>query len=125
MLFNTFHFFVFFAVVLLLFYLGPRSWRRVVLLIASYYFYMCWNAKFVLLLMTLTCIDYFAALWITRSEGRVRKMALIASLGANLSFLGFFKYYNFLAETLVQAGRATQAVNCLTAWKAAEGRSDC
>ncbi len=102
MLFNTFHFFVFFAVVLLLFYLGPRSWRRIVLLIASYYFYMCWNAKFVLLLMALTCIDYFAALWIKRSEGRVRRMALIASLGANLSFLGFFKYYNFLAETLVQ-----------------------
>jgi D-alanyl-lipoteichoic acid acyltransferase DltB (MBOAT superfamily) len=102
MLFNTFRFFIFFAIVLLLFYLGPRSWRKVVLLIASYYFYMCWNAKFVLLLLALTCIDYFAALWVTRSEGRVRKMALITSLGANLTFLGFFKYYNFLAESLVQ-----------------------
>jgi alginate O-acetyltransferase complex protein AlgI len=102
MLFNTLGFFIFFAVVLLLFYLGPRPWRKTVLLIASYYFYMSWNAKFVLLLLTLTCIDYFAALWITRSAGRVRRLALIASLAANLSFLGFFKYYNFLAGSLVQ-----------------------
>jgi alginate O-acetyltransferase complex protein AlgI len=102
MLFNTLRFFIFFAVVLLLFYLGPRSWRKAVLLIASYYFYMSWNAKFVLLLLTLTCIDYFAALWITRSAGRARKLALTASLVANLGFLGFFKYYNFLADSLVQ-----------------------
>jgi alginate O-acetyltransferase complex protein AlgI len=102
MLFNTLRFFIFFAVVLLLFYLGPRSWRKTVLLIASYYFYMSWNAKFVLLLLTLTCIDYFAALWITSSAGRVRRLALITSLAANLSFLGFFKYYNFLAGSLVQ-----------------------
>jgi D-alanyl-lipoteichoic acid acyltransferase DltB (MBOAT superfamily) len=102
MLFNTLNFFIFFAVVLSLFYLGPHSWRKAVLLIASYYFYMSWNAKFVLLLLTLTCIDYFAALWITRSAGRVRRLALITSLAANLSFLGFFKYYNFLADSLVQ-----------------------
>jgi alginate O-acetyltransferase complex protein AlgI len=102
MLFNTLRFFIFFAVVLLMFYLGPRPWRKAVLLIASYYFYMSWNAKFVLLLLTLTCIDYFAALWTTRSAGRTRRLALIASLAANLSFLGFFKYYNFLAGSLVE-----------------------
>lgn len=101
MLFNTLRFFIFFAIVLVLFYRGPRSWRKAILLAASYYFYMSWNAKFVLLLLTLTCIDYFAALWITRSSGFKRKLALIISLGANIGFLGFFKYYNFLADSLV------------------------
>jgi len=102
MLFNTVRFFVFLFVVLLLFYRGPRAWRKWVLLAASYYFYMSWNVRFVPLLLGLTCVDYFAALWITRSTGGRRKLALISSLAANLGFLGFFKYYNFLAEGLVQ-----------------------
>jgi len=101
MLFNSLQFFVFFVVVLVLFYLGPRAWRRWVLLLASYFFYMSWNAKFVALLLTLTAIDYTAALWIERSEGTRRKRFLVLSLAANLGFLGFFKYYNFLAENLV------------------------
>ena len=98
MLFTTTRFFLFFAVVLTLFYSAPRSWRKFILLAASYYFYMAWNAKFVLLLLTLTIIDYTAALWIQRvPPGTKRKLLLIAGLSANLSFLGFFKYYNFLA----------------------------
>lgn len=101
MLFNTPQFFAFLSVVLLLFYYGPRAWRNVMLLLASYFFYMCWNPKFILLLLSLTVIDYTAALWIVRSTTpRTRKLALIASLGANLGLLGFFKYYNFFAGNL-------------------------
>jgi alginate O-acetyltransferase complex protein AlgI len=103
MLFNTGHFFVFLLVVLALHYTLPRPARKWILLAASYYFYMCWNAKFVLLLMTLTVIDFFAAQWVYRTEGTRRKLALITSLSANLSFLGFFKYYNFLADALCLA----------------------
>jgi alginate O-acetyltransferase complex protein AlgI len=88
-------------VVLLLFYCGPRAWRKVMLLVASYFFYMCWNPKFILLVLSLTAIDYTAALWIVRSTTpRTRKLALIASLGANIGLLGFFKYYNSLAGNL-------------------------
>jgi alginate O-acetyltransferase complex protein AlgI len=101
MLFNTPQFFAFLIVVLLLFYFGPRAWRNVMLLVASYFFYMCWNPKFILLVLSLTVIDYTAALWIVRSKTpRARKLALIASLGANIGLLGFFKYYNFLAGNL-------------------------
>ena len=101
MLFNTSQFFLFLAVVLVLFYTAPRPLRRLILLVASYYFYMCWNVKFVLLLLTLTAIDYTAGFWISRTApGRKRKLLLIASLAANLGFLGFFKYYNFLAGNL-------------------------
>jgi alginate O-acetyltransferase complex protein AlgI len=98
MLFNTTRFFLFLPLVLLAFYCAPRAWRKLILLAASYFFYMCWNPKFILLLLTLTVIDYTSALWMARVESpRRRKLLLIASLCANLGFLGFFKYFNFLA----------------------------
>ncbi len=104
MLFNTTQFFVFLAVVLVLFYTVPRALRRYVLLAASYYFYGSWNAKFIVLLLTLTVIDYCAGLWLERvPPGPRRKAVLIFSLAANLGFLGFFKYYNFLAANLALA----------------------
>jgi D-alanyl-lipoteichoic acid acyltransferase DltB (MBOAT superfamily) len=104
MLFHTPQFFAFFLIVLALFYGLPRPARRYVLLAASYFFYMCWNAKFVLLIVVLTAIDYAAAMWMRRlPAGPKRKAALAISLAANLSFLGFFKYYNFLAGNLAWA----------------------
>jgi D-alanyl-lipoteichoic acid acyltransferase DltB (MBOAT superfamily) len=103
MLFNTTQFFVFFVVVLTLFYALPRPWRKYLLLIASYYFYASWNINFVPLLAIITLVDYGCALWMERftHPGR-RKAFLILSLAVNLGFLGFFKYYNFLGETLAQ-----------------------
>jgi len=101
MLFNTASFFLFLTVVLALFYLSPRVLRRYILLAASYFFYGSWNVKFIALLLTLTVIDYTAGLWIERTQpGARRKWLLIGSLSANLGFLGFFKYYNFLANNL-------------------------
>ncbi len=96
MLFNTAPFFLFLAAVLLLFYALPWwNARKWLLLGASYYFYASWNAKFLFLLGTLTLVDYGCALWIERSSRP--KVALILSLAANLGFLAFFKYTNFLA----------------------------
>ena len=101
MLFHTPRFFIFLAAILFAFYTAPRSWRRPILLVASYYFYMCWIPKFVLLLLFLTVIDYVAARWIASTDApRYRKVALIVSLSANLGLLGFFKYYNFFASNI-------------------------
>ncbi|MEO8592470.1 MAG: MBOAT family O-acyltransferase [Candidatus Solibacter sp.] len=101
MLFNTTQFLVFLVVVLALFYGLPKSLRKYLLLAASYYFYATWNVKFLALLLTLTAIDYASGLWLERvPAGRRRKAVLIFSLAANLGFLGFFKYYNFLAGNL-------------------------
>jgi alginate O-acetyltransferase complex protein AlgI len=98
MLFNTPQFFLFLLVTLGLFYAAPRSWRKPLLLAASYWFYMCWNWRFAPLLLTLTAIDYTAARCIEAAAGAPRrKLLLIVSSTANLGFLGFFKYYNFLA----------------------------
>jgi alginate O-acetyltransferase complex protein AlgI len=100
MLFNTIPCFVFFFVVAALFYTAPSGLRKPVLLFASYFFYASWNWKFLPLLLTLTAIDYFAALWIEDRKGPVRKMAFAVSVAANLGFLGFFKYFNFLLSNL-------------------------
>jgi alginate O-acetyltransferase complex protein AlgI len=101
MLFNTPQFFLFLAVVLILFYSAPRSWRKYILLAASYFFYMSFIPKFILLLLFLTAIDYTAARWISRTETpHYRKIALVISLSANLGLLGFFKYYNFFAANI-------------------------
>src|SRR5580700_773682 len=103
MLFNTPQFFVFLAIVLILFYTAPRSWRKYILLAASYFFYMSFIPKFILLLLSLTAIDYTAARWISATHSaRSRKTALVISLAANLGLLGFFKYYNFFAANIAQ-----------------------
>ncbi len=96
MLFNTAQFFAFFAVVLLLFYALPRPARKYLLLIASYVFYASWNVAFLPLLATITLVDYGCALWMDRLT-RHRRVFLIISIAVNLGFLGFFKYFNFLA----------------------------
>lgn len=101
MLFQTTQFFVFLGVVLILFYSAPQAWRKYILLAASYYFYMSWIPVFILLLLSLTAIDYTAARWIARGTSPAeRKTALVISLSANLGLLGFFKYYNFFAENI-------------------------
>ena len=99
MLFTTWTFWVFLVVVLSLFYAAPRTWKRYILLLASFYFYMSWNARFVFLLLALITIDYAAAIWIDRFTGVRRRGALILSLLANLGFLGWFKYTNFAIAT--------------------------
>ena len=100
MLFCTWEFFAFLGSVLVLHYTLPRAARKYLLVCASYFFYMSWNAKFALLLLSLTVIDFSAGILLDRLSNR-RRVALIGSLIANLGLLGFFKYYNFLADNLV------------------------
>ncbi|HVW87334.1 MAG TPA: MBOAT family O-acyltransferase, partial [Bryobacteraceae bacterium] len=116
MLFTTVNFVVFLIVVLALFYLMPRSWRRWLLLASSLFFYMAWNAKFVILILGLITIDFFAALWIIHKRGWNRRMALLISLSANIGLLGFFKYTNFLRETwlhILHPGIAVQPLDII------------
>jgi len=100
MLFNSFTFIIFFAVVLLLHNL-PFSWRvkKFNLLWASYFFSGAWNPPFVLVLVASTVLDWFAANGIHRAHTQAGRRAwLLASLTGNLGMLGFFKYGNFFLE---------------------------
>jgi D-alanyl-lipoteichoic acid acyltransferase DltB (MBOAT superfamily) len=70
------------------------------LLGASCYFYMAFVPVYILILGGTIVIDYFAGIWIEKSEGKRRKVFLVASLISNIGVLAFFKYYNFLNENL-------------------------
>jgi len=100
MLFHSADFLAFLTVVLALFYAVPFRFGKIVLLLASYFFYMCWNPKFIVLIWTLTAIDYAAGIVMGRVRPDRRKLVVIASLAANLGLLGFFKYYNFFAGSV-------------------------
>ena len=103
MLFNSFSFVIFFAIVLTLYWLLHRDyrWQNALLLIASYFFYGAWNWKFLFLLWGSTAVDFLAGIRMgsARTPG-ARRGWLLTSLGYNLSMLGFFKYFNFGVETL-------------------------
>ncbi|MCW3073291.1 MAG: hypothetical protein JWP69_360 [Flaviaesturariibacter sp.] len=103
MLFNSYTFIVFFAIMLALHNL-PLSWKtkKVNLLLASYIFYAAWNPPFILLLWLSTVIDYFVgrALY-NQKDGYQRKLLLVISLVGNLGMLCFFKYGGFLLENFV------------------------
>ena len=105
MLFNSFEFLLFFPIVCLVYFMIPSNrWRNYFLLVASYYFYMCWQPVYALLLLSSTLITYIASLYISGKAGigggNYKKLVLFASLVANLSILFFFKYYTFAADNI-------------------------
>ena len=100
MLFNSFHFAFFFAVVTTLYFLLPHKFRWILLLASSCYFYMAFIPVYLLILGFTIIIDYFAGIWLEKTQGKERKYFLIASLIANIGVLAVFKYYNFLNENL-------------------------
>lgn len=100
MLFNSLHFILFFVVVTTLYFLLPHRFRWLMLLVASCYFYMVFVPIYIIILGGTIVIDYFAGIWLEKTEGKRRKYFLIASLIANIGVLAVFKYYNFLNSNL-------------------------
>ncbi len=103
MLFPTFSFAAFFAVVL------PVAWAlrrwpvpwKLFLLGASYWFYAAWDARFVLLLVGMTLGNAIAAAINVRANSeRVRKLAVAGGVTLSLGVLAFFKYYDFFTDSL-------------------------
>jgi len=103
MLFPTISFAVFFAVVFpITWALNSRNtWKKWFLVAASYYFYAFWRVEFVALLAASSVGNYLIALWLgALPDGRARRAVLWAAVVANLSVLGFFKYWDFFAASL-------------------------
>jgi alginate O-acetyltransferase complex protein AlgI len=101
MLFNSLHFLIFFPIVTLVYYLLPHRFRWVLLLAASYYFYMVWRPIYALLIVGSTLVDYIAAIQMSKTDREgIRKLYLFISLVANLGILFIFKYYGFFIDTI-------------------------
>jgi len=101
MLFYTQTFLIFFIVLLLfLFAFSGQTSRKLILLIASWIFYMWWNAAFILLLLFSTVLDYVVGLLLGReTRPRQRKMLLAFSITIQLGLLGYFKYAGLFSRT--------------------------
>ncbi len=110
MLFNSFDFLVFFPIVSLIYFLIPRKIRYIWLLVCSYYFYMCWNAAYAILLFASTFVTWLSGIAIGRAKEqekedpqRLRSKGIVAiSFIVNLSMLAFFKYAVFVIDNLNQ-----------------------
>jgi len=100
MLFNSFVFFAFLGIVLIVYYSLALRAQNLWLLAAGLLFYGWWDWRFLLLLAISSLTDYYCALKIEDSNSeRVRKFYLLVSLITNFGILGFFKYYNFFIES--------------------------
>lgn len=101
MLFNSFQFAVFFPIVAVLYFLNTTFIRKnyisqTNLLAASLYFYSCWNAAYLCLILFSVLVTYASGLLMEKHSG-YRKLILLLSLVINLAILFFFKYFNFLS----------------------------
>ena len=105
MFFNSLDFALFLPVVFFLYWFIARNnlkIQNILLLVASYFFYACWDWRFLFLLIFSTLLDYATGLSIAGAKKELtRKTWFYLTISVNLGFLAIFKYYNFFAESLV------------------------
>jgi alginate O-acetyltransferase complex protein AlgI len=101
MLFNSLEFAIFLPIVFALFWFvagGRTRLQNAILLVSSCVFYMFLIPEYILILFLAIVIDYFAGIWLERTEGKKRKWILILSIVSTCLILFVFKYYNFFID---------------------------
>jgi D-alanyl-lipoteichoic acid acyltransferase DltB (MBOAT superfamily) len=103
MFFNSLSFALFLPIVFVLYWFvfnKTKRYQNALLIVASYYFYSCWDWRFLFLLVFSTFLDYYTGIQIEKSKtATARKFWFWLSISINLGFLGIFKYYNFFADS--------------------------
>jgi len=109
MFFNSLQFAIFLPIVFVLYWFvfnKNKAQQNAVLIIASYYFYSCWDWRFLFLLLFSTFLDYYTGLQIERSNtSKIKKFWFWLSITVNLGFLGVFKYFDFFSVSFAEMGR--------------------
>ncbi|MCV2484014.1 MBOAT family protein [Flavobacterium sp. SH_e] len=104
MLFNSLNFALFLPVVFVFYWFVTNKslkLQNILLLVSSYFFYSCWDWRFLFLLIFSTLLDFFSGIQIENAESsHKKKFWFWLSITVNLGFLGIFKYFNFFAESL-------------------------
>jgi D-alanyl-lipoteichoic acid acyltransferase DltB (MBOAT superfamily) len=107
MLFNSIDFAIFLPIVFFLYWFATRGSIRlqnILLLVSSYFFYACWDWRFLFLLIFSTVLDYFTGIKMSDAGNQQsKKFWFWLSVSINLGFLGIFKYYNFFADSFAAA----------------------
>ncbi len=103
MFFNSLAFAIFLPIVFFLYWFvfnKTKSTQNALLIVASYYFYSCWDWRFLFLLVFSTFLDFYTGIQIEKGKSeKSRKFWFWLSIFVNLGFLGVFKYYNFFAAS--------------------------
>ncbi len=111
MLFNSTQFLIFFPIAVLLYFAFPKKIRNYWLLVCSYFYYMCWNPKYILLLMASTLVTYLSGILMERVKNsgkaaevitRQKNWIVAGSFILNIGMLFYFKYINFAIDTWVR-----------------------
>ena len=100
MQFNSIYFALFFPIVFLLYWFAfnkDLKKQNVFLVLVSFFFFACFDWRFLFLLQFSILLDYFIAIKIFDSISNKKKW-LWLSIGVNICFLGFFKYFNFFID---------------------------
>jgi len=107
MLFNSLSFAIFLPVVFFLYWFATNKdykKQNILLLAASYFFYACWDYRFLFLLIFSTVLDYATGIKMSEAPNQHKKRFWFwLSIVINLGFLGIFKYYNFFADSFAGA----------------------
>ena len=105
MTFNSLAFAIFLPIVFILYWFVFKNLKKqtVLILVASYIFYGLWDWRFLFLILASTAVDYLVgiAIFNNKDYDRKRKLFLWLSVIFNVGLLGFFKYYNFFADSFV------------------------
>ena len=97
MLFNSFHYLIFFPIAAILYFMVPDKKKHLLLLIASYYFYMSWKPVYLILILITTLVSYYSAKRIDADQANKKKYLLICVI-INFGILFVFKYFNFFSS---------------------------
>ncbi|MDE6386373.1 MAG: MBOAT family protein [Lachnospiraceae bacterium] len=101
MLFNSFAFAIFLPIVFILYWALPKKCQWLVILVSSYYFYMSWNVKYVVLILMTTVVSYITAILLEKEHNeKKRKLYLSVAFLFCLGVLFFFKYFNFISASI-------------------------
>jgi alginate O-acetyltransferase complex protein AlgI len=107
MFFNSLSFALFLPIVFVLYWFVTNNhlkFQNILLLVSSYFFYAYWDWRFLFLLMFSTFLDYYTGLKMEAATNlQAKKMWFWLSISVNIGFLGFFKYYNFFAQSFADA----------------------
>jgi alginate O-acetyltransferase complex protein AlgI len=107
MFFNSLNFAIFLPIVFVLYWFVTNKslkLQNILLLVSSYFFYACWDWRFLFLLIFSTLLDYYTGIKMCDAKNPAsKKFWFWLSISVNLGFLGVFKYYNFFAESFAAA----------------------
>jgi alginate O-acetyltransferase complex protein AlgI len=105
--FNSLIFLVFLALFFPIYFVTRGTARIWVCLIASYIFYGWWDYRFLALIAASTIVDYWIGRWMyVTTDPWKRKLLIVVTVVVNLTFLGFFKYFNFFIDSFHQMSDA-------------------